>query len=60
MFYMDVVAAWVGRFFDGLALWKSVMAAVGWGSLPARFLSAALKALRIRVHNPFSQNLLEW
>ena len=27
---------------------------------PARFLSAALKALRIRVHNPFSQNLLEW
>jgi hypothetical protein len=30
---MDVAAAWVGRFFDGLALWKSVMAAVGWGSL---------------------------
>jgi hypothetical protein len=51
----------VGRFFDGLlTLWESRMAAVGWGSLPALFLSAACRALRMRDHNPLDRNLLKW
>jgi hypothetical protein len=57
--FLDVVAAWVGRFFDGFNTPEVRDGRCWLRILPACFLSAARKALRIRVHNPFSQNLLK-
>ena len=42
-----------------LTLWESRMAAVGWGSSPALFVSAACRALRVRDHDPLNRNVLK-